>query len=177
MSYILTELADHLGSIGMTCRVEAGNGVRIEAVNTLEDARPTEISFLANKKYAKQLGTTRAGAVVVPEECAVPEGLNGLRTADPYAAVTALVVNLHGYRKHPRGGVSPAVLRMDDAAKLCGEGDVLRGGGAAGVVEGLERKGTDGNSEERGGRRGNLGELGGSRGNSEELGGTEVNAR
>jgi UDP-3-O-[3-hydroxymyristoyl] glucosamine N-acyltransferase len=115
MSYTLLQLAEHLESLGMRARVETGQMVTIDAVNTLEDAGPTEISFLANQKYEKQLATTRAGAVVVPESCQIPSGLSVIRAADPYAAITALIVHLHGYRKHPRWGVSPAAHLSPEA--------------------------------------------------------------
>ena len=108
MSYSLPQLVEHLESVGMRAWSETQDGVRIDAVNTLEDAKPSEISFLANQKYEKRLTTTRAGAVVITEGFPVPQGLNVIRTADPYAAITALIVLLHGYRKHPQWGVSTA---------------------------------------------------------------------
>lgn len=42
----------------------------ITGVNTLDKAGPTELSFLANHKYEKQLQSTRAAAVVVEKEYA-----------------------------------------------------------------------------------------------------------
>ncbi len=45
-----------------------GDDCEINGLNTLEDAGPDEISFLANVKYASYLGNTRAGAVIVDEE-------------------------------------------------------------------------------------------------------------
>ena len=42
-----------------------GEDREITGINTLEKAGPTEISFLANAKYAQYLPLTRAGAVIV----------------------------------------------------------------------------------------------------------------
>lgn len=44
-----------------------GEDVAITGVNTLVDASPSELSFLANPKYASQLDCSRAAAVIVPE--------------------------------------------------------------------------------------------------------------
>ena len=62
MSFLLSELARKLG-----CKHQ-GADVRIMGCNTLELAGAEDISFLANPKYAAQLNTTRAGAVVLPPE-------------------------------------------------------------------------------------------------------------
>jgi UDP-3-O-[3-hydroxymyristoyl] glucosamine N-acyltransferase len=62
MTFLLSELAEHLG-----CEHQ-GNDVRIDGCNTLELAGANEISFLANPKYATQLNTTHAGAVVLAPE-------------------------------------------------------------------------------------------------------------
>ena len=48
-----------------------GADMEIAGVNTLADASPEELSFLANPKYAPQLVTTRAGAVLVSADQAL----------------------------------------------------------------------------------------------------------
>jgi UDP-3-O-[3-hydroxymyristoyl] glucosamine N-acyltransferase len=103
----LEELVQHLTATGMPASADFRGKVPIRGVNTLEDAGSDEISFLANEKYRKMLETTKAGAVVVTTECETPKGLNVIRTADPYAAITILIVHLHGYRQHPQWGTSP----------------------------------------------------------------------
>lgn len=44
----------------------------ITGVSSLHDALPGDVSFLANPKYAKQLAATKATAVLVREDCALP---------------------------------------------------------------------------------------------------------
>lgn len=56
---LLSRIAEILG---LTLR---GRDVEITGVNTLTDASSTEVSFLANPKYANQLATTRAAAIIV----------------------------------------------------------------------------------------------------------------
>jgi UDP-3-O-[3-hydroxymyristoyl] glucosamine N-acyltransferase len=70
-------------------------------VATLEDATDREVTFLANPRYERLLGTTKAGAVVLGPRVSAPEHLNLIRVSDPYAAITTLIIELHGYRKHP----------------------------------------------------------------------------
>jgi len=93
--------------------VLCGDGGRvIRGVATLEDAVEGEISFLANPKYEKLLQTTRASAVVLKPDVQAPEGLALIRVDDPYAAITMLIIELHGYRRHRpvrRGEGSPNI--------------------------------------------------------------------
>lgn len=107
MSQTLADLAAFLQQQGMPCEVRGNAGVCIRSVSTLEDAGSDEVSFLANPKYEKMLATTSAGAVVIRKGQAVPDRpLNLLITPDPYAAITLLIVRIHGFRRHERVGVS-----------------------------------------------------------------------
>ncbi|NLW80213.1 MAG: UDP-3-O-(3-hydroxymyristoyl)glucosamine N-acyltransferase [Desulfovibrionales bacterium] len=62
---------------------QRGADQEITGVNTLAEAAPSELSFLANPKYAAQLATTRAGALVVSEEQA-PADRSCLISPNPY---------------------------------------------------------------------------------------------
>ena len=60
----LNELVDRVNG-----RVSEGcDEIEITGVAALRDALAGDISFLSNKKYVKQLATTRASAVLVPED-------------------------------------------------------------------------------------------------------------
>lgn len=102
MTMNLQQVCQTLEKHGFTASAEGDAAREFRGVATLEDADETEISFLSNPKYEKKLAETRAGAVVLKPEVAAPDGLATIRTADPYAAITALIVALHGYRKHQR---------------------------------------------------------------------------
>ena len=80
-SYRLSEIADRLG-LRLALK-EPAEDIVITGINTLEEAGPSELSFLANPKYASCLAETRAGAVIVRPE---HEGEvdRALVTEDPY---------------------------------------------------------------------------------------------
>ena len=94
----------------------------ITAVNTLEDARPGEVSFLANARYVKQLEATDASAVIVAPGVTNPR-VALLKAKDPYFAFAQAVVLLHGYRKHPHTGTHPRA-HVDPTATI-GDGTIL----------------------------------------------------
>lgn len=82
----LQELADKLG-----CRLEGNPEQEIRGVAGIDHAEPGQVTFLANRRYASQLKTTRASAVLLEEGVPVQreEGLRALaalRTANPYLA-------------------------------------------------------------------------------------------
>ncbi len=104
MAHRLDSLSEYLKGIGMPCDLDGDANLEVVGVATLEDATQREISFLANPKYESALATTSAGAIIVTRDQAIPEGMSVLRSDDPYAAVTAVMVRIHGYRKHPEFG-------------------------------------------------------------------------
>lgn len=73
----LSEIASHLS---LTLQ---GEDLDITGVNTLSDASPAELSFLANPKYAQQLATTRAGAIIIGTDHA-PADKPCLFSPNPY---------------------------------------------------------------------------------------------
>lgn len=107
MSVTLTELADFIASQGMPCDIEGDAHASVTSVATLEEAQDGQLSFLSNPRYERELQTTRASAILVKPEVNVSRRINLLRTRDPYAAITAAIVRIHGYRRHPEWGVSP----------------------------------------------------------------------
>ena len=125
MSITLQELA---GAIGADI-VGGDPAARVDAVNTLEDAGPGQVSFLSNARYVRLLETTRAAAVIVARAVR-GGGVPLLRTADPYYAFSQAVVKLHGYRRHPHQGVHPAA-HVDPTAAV-GEGTVIYPGAYVG---------------------------------------------
>lgn len=107
----LGELADYVGA-----RVVGDPNVTIKSASTLGRAREGDISFLVNRKYQKQLRTTKASAVIVGKEtteAAVPL----LIAEDPYYAFMQIMVLLHGHRKHKKVGISPRAS-ISDSAKI-----------------------------------------------------------
>jgi len=107
----LGELAEYVGG-----RVCGDPKVIIKSASTLGRADKGDISFLTNRKYQKQLRTTKASAVIVGKE--TPAASVPLLIADdPYYAFMQIMVLLHGHRKHKKTGVSPKAS-ISDSAKI-----------------------------------------------------------
>ncbi len=99
--HTLDEIAQHVGG-----RVCGDGGVIIRAAATLGQAQEGDISFLANRRYERQLGSTRASAVIVGQE--IPDAsVTLLVTEDPYFAFTRVLEFLYGPRQHKPVGLSP----------------------------------------------------------------------
>jgi UDP-3-O-[3-hydroxymyristoyl] glucosamine N-acyltransferase len=108
MTTTLAELSEYLNDQGFPVSMEGPGALEIRGVNTLEDACSGELGFLANPKYRKCLAETRASAVLVHPDETVPEGLAALRCPDPYGAMAAAIVLIHGHRQHPCWNLDPA---------------------------------------------------------------------
>jgi UDP-3-O-[3-hydroxymyristoyl] glucosamine N-acyltransferase len=107
----LGELAEYIEG-----RVVGDSDVVIKSASTLGRAGEGDISFLANRKYEKQLRTTKASAVIVGKE-ATGASVPLLITEDPYYAFMQIMVLLHGHRKHKKVGISPRAA-ISDSAKV-----------------------------------------------------------
>lgn len=81
MDVSLGELA---AAIGASLRGDAE--IRVRRVATLQDAEPGDVSFLANRRYARQLAGTRASAVIVGPRDAAACHTACLVADDPYLA-------------------------------------------------------------------------------------------
>lgn len=105
MTLTTQALADRIGA---SLRGDAAR--ELHGCAALDEAGPGDVSFLANRKYAPQLATTRAGAVVLSPADAdqLDAGFAPavLVADDPYFAFRNAVVELVGFRKHPAPGVS-----------------------------------------------------------------------
>lgn len=107
MSRKLSEIA---ASLGLTLQ---GDDLEVIGVNTLENAGPDEVSFLANPKYVDQLAATRAGAVIVRPEHA-PEVSRALISKNPYQDF-GRVLELFATPQGCFSGISPLAFIHPDA--------------------------------------------------------------
>ena len=114
----VAELAKEIGA-----EVVGDGSASVHSCATLEDAQPGQISFLANAKYAKQLETTQATAVIVAPSIKPAGAITLLKASDPYFAFRQAIVRLHGYRKHPHSGIHPKA-HVEPSATI-GEGTVI----------------------------------------------------
>ena len=118
MEKTLGELCAVLERHGMTAELVGDAHLRVSGVATLEDAQPGQVSFLSNPKYERLLDSTRASVVVVRPDQTGHDLPNLIRTADPYAAITALIVEIHGYRQHRRVQPDPQRCLIDPTATI-----------------------------------------------------------
>jgi len=79
--------------------------VMIEGVLPLSEASDRHISFLSNPKYAPQVESTRAAAVLVAPDLAGDDP-RWIRVADPYIAMARVVARFFARRPAPQG-ISP----------------------------------------------------------------------
>jgi UDP-3-O-[3-hydroxymyristoyl] glucosamine N-acyltransferase len=86
-------------------RYDGPRELMIETVAPLASANERQLSFLSNPKYAAQLATTRAAAVLVANDV---EGDDArfIRVADPYFAFASVLTRWFAERPAPRG-ISP----------------------------------------------------------------------
>jgi UDP-3-O-[3-hydroxymyristoyl] glucosamine N-acyltransferase len=153
VQYSLGELAERTGT-----RVHGDPACLIEGVGTLLGAGPGQISFLANPRYKRQLGATRAAAVILGEQAVDACPCNALVSRNPhltYAQVAALFVReiatapgVHpsavvdpSCRVHPEASIGAhAVLGANvvvEAGAMIGPGCVLLDGSRIGEASRL----------------------------------------
>lgn len=125
MALTLKELADAIGA-----ELVGDPGLPISGVNTLEDAGPGQVTFLANPKYLKQLEGTKASAVIVAPSVNA-DHVAILKAKDPYYAFAQAVQRIHGPRQHSFSGVHPKAT-VDPTATI-GEGTVVYPGAYVGA--------------------------------------------
>jgi UDP-3-O-[3-hydroxymyristoyl] glucosamine N-acyltransferase len=95
-----------------------GDGdILITGVSGIKEARPGEITFIADSRYAHMLDTTQASAVIVSPEVAANGGKPLVRCGNPYLAFINLVnVWAAGQIPHPTG-IHPTAI-VGDHVKL-----------------------------------------------------------
>ena len=103
----LGEMAARLG-----CTLEGPADVEVTGVAGMDEAGPTEVTFLANPKYHRKLKTTQAAAVIVSPD--LPAGERPLlRSDNPYLTFAkALEIFFPPYR--PPAGIHPTAVIAPD---------------------------------------------------------------
>lgn len=99
MEITLKEIALLLGGT-----IVGSDNILIKNIRPLENAGHGDITFLANKKYLKQLRTTQASAILAAPQTQA-EGKNLVLVSDPYAALGRLLTLFYPV-KHSHSGVS-----------------------------------------------------------------------
>ena len=89
--------------------VPAGPDVEITGVATIEEAGPSEITFLANEKYVSRLAACRAAAVLIGDDFHVEAPIPQLRTKRPRLAFARLLEHFRPTLR-PGPGIHPTAI-------------------------------------------------------------------
>ncbi len=110
LSYTLEELARRLGAelVGDPER-------RISGIRGIDEAGPSDLTFVSNPKYAARAKSTRAGALLVSHSFPVIEAPT-LRVDDPYLTLSTAVGLFHT-PPYYAPGIHPTAV-VDPSAKL-----------------------------------------------------------
>ena len=106
---ILRDLAQRLG-----CTLRGDGAIEVHRVSGIEDSGPGDLTFVANRKYAACLATTRASAVILAPTVETP--LPSLLSPNPYLAYARAASLLHPQAR-PAAGVHPSAV-VDPSARL-----------------------------------------------------------
>ena len=87
-----------------------GEDKEIRALNSLQDAKEDELSFLQNRKYLNALKNTKAGAVIVQKEFVglLPQGVSALVSDEPYVTL-AKISKLFAKKPMQKEGKKPII--------------------------------------------------------------------
>ncbi|WP_159973124.1 UDP-3-O-(3-hydroxymyristoyl)glucosamine N-acyltransferase [Pseudomonas sp. 8Z] len=109
LTFTLGQLAERLGAT-----LRGAEGKVITGLATLQEARPEQLSFLANAQYRKYLTQTQAGALLLTATDADGYAGDALIVANPYLAYAELS---HLFDRKPKAvaGVHPTAQVAADA--------------------------------------------------------------
>lgn len=107
----LAELVERFGG-----ELIGDGSVIISQVAPLDTAQPGQLSFLSNRRYLRQLASTRASAVILPEDARDAIALPRLVCPNPYAYY-ARVSQLLNPRTPRPAGIDPRAI-VDPAASV-----------------------------------------------------------
>lgn len=90
--------------------VEGDKNIEVDTVAKIEDATPSSLCFLSNKKYTHHLKNTSAGIVLVDDSIKnLPEHITFIRCSHPYVAFCQILIQYFDY-KDPNSGIHPTAI-------------------------------------------------------------------
>ena len=107
-----------LGDLARTlgCELRGDGDVEITGVAPIEDAAPGALTFLADRRLAEALATTRASAVILAPDAA-DVALPSLRAKHPYVAFVRAVEVFHPPPARPAVGAHPSAV-VEESAEI-----------------------------------------------------------
>lgn len=124
MSVTLAELARLVNA-----ELRGDASIVIQSANSLKNAGPCEIAFVANSRHVDELHATRAGAIVVAKDVAPKFSGNALIVDNPSLAFANICAELHPLAKPPVGIHTTAIVHP--SARIASTASV----GALSIIE------------------------------------------
>jgi UDP-3-O-[3-hydroxymyristoyl] glucosamine N-acyltransferase len=102
-------------AVKLECRLEGTPDTEITGVAGMDHAEPGHLTFLANRRYAPLLKTTRASAILIEERVAVDRApgyapLAALRTPNPYLAFAHAIELFYQPPRYASGVHASAII-------------------------------------------------------------------
>jgi len=102
----------------LECRLIGDAGVQLNGVAPIEEATPSQITFLANPKYRRYLTTTSAGGIIVSPKMPTPGNLLRFESDNPYLTFRrALELFYPGVGSWVEEGIHPSAV-IDPTAMI-----------------------------------------------------------
>lgn len=102
---LLRDIATHIRG-----EVEGDDSLEITGLAPIEEAKPGELTFLANPKYTKFLQTTLASAIILPKDIPCPSGKSVIRASNPYFAFSQAISLFYPSKPFLPVGVHPTAI-------------------------------------------------------------------
>lgn len=121
-------------AVSLGCTLVGDSTLILEGVAPIAEARPDQLTFLANPKYCSDLPSSQAGACIVTPNETTPSGMTRLETKQTYTAFRkALDLFYPEPVRHVESGIHPTAV-IHTSAKL-GQGVSI--GAYVSVAEGV----------------------------------------
>lgn len=101
-----------LSELAQICeaKLDGDGDHEVTDVARIEDARRTDVCFVADKKYLSRLEKSKPGVVIAPPGMALPQGMYALRHNDPDFAFSKALTALRGEPLRPTPGIGENVV-------------------------------------------------------------------
>lgn len=92
----------------LACQLEGAGDIEISGIAGLDEATPSDLTFLSNPKYRAKLQSTRAAAIIIGAEIPAP-GRPALRSSNPYLTF-AKALEIFAPPVRPPAGIHPTAV-------------------------------------------------------------------
>ncbi len=105
----------------LNCTLDGDPNIEITGVAGIEEAQPSELTFLSNRKYRPLLASTRASAIIVAKDAGAIR-ITALRSANPHLDFARAIELFHAAPKYAPG-IHPTAI-VAKSAKIAADAHV-----------------------------------------------------